>query len=177
VGNLDANVGYARIIVFQVAGRHSWSATSGRVKSMLPRLNSASFAAMLLISGLPIHAQIAGPFVGVAGSWAGGGVVALATGAKERLRCRAAYKMGGDGHTLQLSMRCVSANYNFHLTGSVVEPGGTVSGRLEESGQKVAGNVSGRASAGTIEAIASGDSFSAGITLIMAVGHDQAIGW
>jgi hypothetical protein len=141
---------------------------------MLPRLNRASFAAVLMIPALPIYAQIAGPFAGMAGPWAGGGVVALATGAKERLRCRAAYKVGGGGRTLQLSIRCVSDSYNFHLTGSVVEPDGTISGRLNESGHSVAGNVSGRASGGTIQAVASGDSFSAGITLVTH-GHRQSV--
>src|SRR5262249_35283602 len=133
---------------------------------MFPRLNRAPFAAVLLILALPTYAKVAGPFAGIVGSWAGGGVVALATGANERLRCRAAYKVGGDGHTLQLSIRCVSDSYNFHLTGSVVDPEGTISGTLNESGHNVAGAVSGRASGRAIQAIATGGSFSAGITLV-----------
>ena len=98
---------------------------------MFPRLNRAPFAAVLLILSLPTYAKVAGPFGGIVGSWAGGGVVALATGANERLRCRAAYKVGGDGHTMQLSIRCVSDSYNFHLTGSVVDPDGTISGTFD----------------------------------------------
>ncbi len=133
---------------------------------MLPRLNRALFAAVLLIIALPTYAKVAGPFAGIVGSWAGGGVVALASGANERLRCRAAYKMGGDGHTLQLSIRCVSDSYNFHLTGSVIDPDGTISGTLNESGHNLAGTLSGGANGRTIQAVASGGSFSAGITLV-----------
>lgn len=137
------------------------------VNSMLPQLTAkAAFAAVFLILALPACAQVTGLFAGMAGAWAGGGVVALATGAKERLRCRAAYKVDGGGRTLQLSIRCVSGSYNFHLTGSVVDPGGTISGTLNESGHNIAGTVSGRASGGVIQAVASGGSFSAGITLV-----------
>jgi hypothetical protein len=133
---------------------------------MFPLLNRTPFAAALLILALPAYAKAASPFAGIVGSWAGGGVVALATGAHEHLRCLAAYKMGSDGHTLQLNIRCVSDNYNFHLTGSVVDPEGTISGTLNESGHSVAGTVSGRASGRTIQGIVSGGSFSAGITLV-----------
>jgi hypothetical protein len=110
--------------------------------------------------------QVTSLFAGMAGSWAGGGVVVLATGAKEHLRCRAACKLEGGVRTLQLSIRCVSNSYNFHLTGSVVDPDGTVSGTLNESGHNIAGTVSGRASGGMIQAVASGGSFSAGIALV-----------
>jgi hypothetical protein len=107
-----------------------------------------------------------GPFGGMVGSWAGGGAVALTSGTKEHLRCRATYKVGNGGRPLQLSIRCVSDSYNFHLTGSVVDPDGTVSGTLTESGHNVGGTVLGRESGGTIQAVASSGSFSAGITLV-----------
>ncbi len=136
------------------------------VNSMLPRLTKAAFAAVFLILASPTYAEVAGPFAGMAGSWTGGGVVALSTGANERLRCRAAYKVGGGGRTLQLSIRCVSDSYNVHLTGSIGDPDGAISGTLNESGHNVAGTVSGRASGGTIQAVASGGSFSAGIALV-----------
>jgi hypothetical protein len=132
---------------------------------MLSRLTGAAFAGATLILALPGYTQVAGPFAGMTGSWAGGGVVALATGGNERLRCRAAYEVGGGGRTLQLRIRCASDSYNFDLAGSVVYQGGAISGTWSESGHNVAGTVSGRASGGTIQAIASGGSFAAGIAL------------
>jgi hypothetical protein len=136
------------------------------VNSMFPRLNGTLFAAVLSILPVPTYAQAAGPFGGMVGSWAGGGAVALTSGTKEHLRCRATYKVGNGGRPLQLSIRCVSDSYNFHLTGSVVDPDGTVSGTLTESGHNVGGTVLGRESGGTIQAVASSGSFSAGITLV-----------
>jgi hypothetical protein len=132
---------------------------------MLSRLTGAAFAAATLMLASPVCAQGAGPFAGMAGSWTGGGVVALATGANERLRCRAAYEVGGGGRTLQLSIRCASDSYNFDLASSVVYQGGAISGTWSESGHNVAGTVSGRASGGTIQAVAQGGSFAAGIAL------------
>jgi hypothetical protein len=132
---------------------------------MLSRLTGAAFAAANLMLASPVYAQGAGPFAGMAGSWTGGGVVALATGANERLRCRAAYEVGGGGRTLQLSIRCASDSYNFDLASSVVSQGGAISGTWSESGHNVAGTVSGRASGGTIQAVAQGGSFAAGISL------------
>src|SRR5262249_12266788 len=152
-----------RIIVDQSPGATACPSRRGRVNSMPPRLNGTLFAAALSILPVPTYAQVAGPFAGLVGSWTGGGVAALASGTKENLRCRAAYKVGNGGRTLQLSIRCVSNSYNFYLTGSVVDPDGTISGTLTESGHNVAGTMSGRASGGTIQAVAPGGCLSAGV--------------
>ena len=133
---------------------------------MPSRWTGAALAAATLIFASPVYAQGAGPFAGMAGSWTGGGVVALATGTNERLRCRAAYEVGGGGRTLQLNIRCASDTYNFDLAGSVVSQGGAISGTWSEAGHNVAGTVSGRASGGSIQALAQGGSFSAGISLV-----------
>ena len=132
---------------------------------MLSRLTGAAFAAATLMLASPVCAQGAGPFAGMAGSWTGGGVVALATGANERLRCRAAYEVGGGGRTLQLSIRCASDSYNFDLAGNVVSQGGAITGTWSESTRGVAGTVSGRASGNHFQAYAQGAGFSAGLSL------------
>ena len=54
-------------------------------------------AALVALSfgGPPGLSQGAGPFAGLAGTWTGGGTVSLASGASERIRCRATYAGGG----------------------------------------------------------------------------------
>ena len=68
-------------------------------------LRAAIFAAALLHSPAPSHAQH-GPFAGLSGSWSGGGFIRLASGQRERLRCRAKYQVAENGTRLQQSLRC-----------------------------------------------------------------------
>jgi hypothetical protein len=42
----------------------------------------------------------------MADSWIGGGTLSMADGQQERLRCRAAYNVAGDGEPLRLNIRC-----------------------------------------------------------------------
>lgn len=124
-----------------------------------------AFAAALLLLSAQAHAQGAGPFGALPGSWSGGGTISLSSGANERIRCRAAYDVGSGGRALQLSIRCASDSYNFDLAGSVVYQGGAITGTWSESTRGVAGTVSGRAGGNTIQAYAQGSGFSAGLSM------------
>ncbi len=125
----------------------------------------AAFALGFLLLAAQAHAQGAGPFASLSGSWSGGGTISLASGANERIRCRAVYAVGSGGRALQLSIRCASDSYNFDLAGSVVYQGGAISGTWSESSRGVNGTVSGRASGSQIQAYAQGAGFSAGLSL------------
>ena len=126
---------------------------------------AAAFAVAFLLLSAQAYAQGAGPFASLSGSWAGGGTISLASGANERIRCRAVYDVSGGGRALQLSIRCASDSYNFDLAGSVVYQGGAISGTWSESSRGVNGTVSGRASGNQIQAFAQGAGFSAGLSL------------
>jgi hypothetical protein len=121
--------------------------------------------ASLCIPGGSTQAAVASPFTAMAGSWSGGGVVDLSDGTQERLRCRASYNVGGAGDELHLSLRCASASYNFDLASNVQYRGGEIYGDWSEASRNVSGTISGRAASGRIEAAASGQSFSAGLSL------------
>jgi hypothetical protein len=125
----------------------------------------AAFAVGVLLLSAPAHAQVAGPFASLPGSWSGGGTISLASGANERIRCRAVYEVGGGGRALQLSIRCASDSYNFDLAGSVVYQGGAITGTWSESTRGVNGTVSGRAGGNQIQAYAQGAGFSASLSL------------
>src|SRR5262245_27478562 len=99
----------------------------------VPMTRSRIFGAALLTASLglslalPANAAMS-PFRAMAGSWSGGGALSLANGEQERLRCHAAYDVGGGGNELRLNLRCASASYNFDLASSVAYRDGAISG-------------------------------------------------
>jgi hypothetical protein len=105
------------------------------------------------------------PFVAMAGAWSGGGTLTTSSGERNRLRCRANYNAGHGGKSLRLSIRCASDSYNFDLSSNVVDRNGRIYGDWRESNYSVSGTVSGRLSGDRIQAMAKGDSFSAGLSL------------
>jgi hypothetical protein len=110
-------------------------------------------------------AAAAGPFAGLSGSWSGTGTVSLANGSSERIRCRATYRVGGDGTSLQQELRCASDSYRFELRGDVTYYAGQISGIWSEATRNTGGSVSGRASEGQVQAVVSGPSFAASLAV------------
>jgi len=107
----------------------------------------------------------AGPFAGLSGSWSGSGTVSLANGSSERIRCRANYRVGGDGTSLQQELRCASDSYRFELRGDVTYYAGQISGTWSEVTRNTGGSVSGRASDGLVQAIVNGPAFAASLAV------------
>jgi hypothetical protein len=105
------------------------------------------------------------PFAAMAGTWNGGGTIDLTNDIHERLRCRATYNYGASNNSLVLAIRCASDNYKFELTSDVVERGGQLSGRWNETAYKVSGTITGRVNGGRISAVAKGDSFTAALSV------------
>ncbi|WP_247779254.1 hypothetical protein [Bradyrhizobium sp. 170] len=117
---------------------------------------------------LPLGAAVAAPvspFVAMAGTWSGGGMLNTTDGQQEQLRCRATYDVAGSGEQLRLNLRCASASYNFDLASEVEYRGGAIRGSWSEASRNASGTLSGRASGDHVEAAARGDSFSANLSL------------
>ena len=110
------------------------------------------------------HAAVS-PLRALAGSWAGGGVISMANGEQERLRCRASYDVDGEGTALRLNLKCASDSYNFDLSSAVDYRGGAISGEWTESSRNASGTIEGRAAGDHIEAAATGPGFSANLSL------------
>ena len=121
--------------------------------------------ASLCVPGSAAQAAVSSPFAAMAGSWSGGGVLNTSDGGQERLRCRASYDVGGTGAELRLNLRCASASYNFDLSSDVQYRGGAISGTWSEASRNASGTLSGRAAGNRIEASATGQSFSAYLSL------------
>jgi hypothetical protein len=118
----------------------------------------------LSLAGCPAYAAIS-PFRAMAGTWSGGGVLSMANGEQQRLRCRASYDVAGRGDELSLSLRCASDSYNFDLTGNVEYQGGAISGQWSEATRNASGSIEGRAAGDHVEAAARGNNFSANLSL------------
>jgi hypothetical protein len=124
---------------------------------------AALFAAS--VSGSASHAESA-PFAGLAGYWSGAGTVTLDDGSTEKIRCRATYAVSGNGSGLNQTLTCASDSYKFDLkTNVTAEQQGSISGNWSESSRNINGNLSGHASNGNFQVIATAAGFTANITL------------
>src|SRR5262249_55667642 len=97
---------------------------------------------IVMLAATQSSAQGAGPFSGMAGAWNGTGAISLASGNRERIRCRATYDVNEAGDNLKLDLRCASDSYKFSLSGNAQSSGGNVTGNWFESTRAVGGNIS-----------------------------------
>ncbi len=123
---------------------------------------------LIFLFALPVRA--ASPFDGLAGSWSGGGSISTGEN-RERISCRATYRVAGT--SVEMSLRCASASYNINASGSMRASGNSISGEFSESSYGVSGTLSGRASGGNISARISGG-FSATLS-VNTSGRSQSI--
>jgi hypothetical protein len=121
----------------------------------------------------PAMAQSA-PFAGLAGAWSGSGSITLSDGSRERLRCKAIYRVAPGENALQQSLRCASDSYKIELSSDVVSEGGRVSGSWSETSRGVSGSLQGRASGGRIAVTVDAPGFSANLTL-STTGNRQSV--
>lgn len=104
------------------------------------------------------------PFSNLGGSWSGPGVITLAGGAKENIRCRATYNVDRSGINLNIALRCASESYKFELQSNVSHVNGAVSGFWNELTYGVGGTITGNGRPGRIDVRAEGP-FSALLAL------------
>ena len=122
----------------------------------------AVFAVCLLLLASPSLAQqpAEGPFAALPGTWTGTGTIAMSGGAKERIRCRATYRLGSSTD-LRLEMSCTSDNYKFELQSHITYSDRALSGSWNETTRGVGGTVTGSATGTQIRARAEGQTFTA----------------
>jgi hypothetical protein len=125
-------------------------------------LRQTVFAVLLALLASPSLAQSAeGPFAGLPGSWTGTGTISLSSGAKERIRCRAAYRLDSSSTDLRLEMSCTSDSYKFELQSHITYSDNAISGSWNETTRGVGGNITGTATGPQIRARAEGQTFTA----------------
>jgi hypothetical protein len=122
----------------------------------------ASGAGIAMVALLVVaQAQDANPLLMMKGSWNGSGNITLSDGNKERLRCRSNYNPDGSGASMQLSLTCASDSYKFELASQVQYRNGQVTGNWNETTRSQAGQLTGTASGGKIDARVEGQTFAA----------------
>ena len=115
------------------------------------RFAPAGLLVALALGGSAALAAPVSPFMPLAGTWSGGGMLSTSDGMQERLRCRASYDVAGSGSEVRLNLRCASASYNFDLAGDASYRGGAISGSWSEATRNASGTIAGRASGDHIE--------------------------
>jgi hypothetical protein len=125
------------------------------------------------VAAAPVKVAPAHPFAVMAGSWSGGGTIDLTNDIHEKLRCRAHHTYGAANNSLALSIRCASDNYKFELTSNVVDHHGQISGRWSETNYGVTGTIAGRVSGNHVSAVATGDKFTADLSVTTNGNHQS----
>ena len=167
---LDRGNGTGRLRGSHVAagGKHPGNNKPNHAADTLAAIRRLIFATVTLVvatvSGSASYAQ-SGPFAGMAGSWAGGGTIALEDGSTERIRCRATYAVGAGGAGLNLNLICASDSYKFDLRGNAVSERGAISGTWSETSRGINGSLDGRGASGNFQVVASSAGFTANISL------------
>ena len=128
-------------------------------------LTAAGVGAALMMSVTASHAQAAGPFAGFDGNWTGAGTVALSNGTTEHIRCKADYKVNGNGLSLTQNLHCASDSYKFDLSSNVTSQGDRISGNWSEKSRNIFGNLQGTAGAGQIDVFVEASGFAANLNL------------
>jgi hypothetical protein len=136
-------------------------------------IKAAGVGAVLLLSVSAGQAQ-SGPFVGFDGAWSGNGTVSLSDGTTERLRCKADYKVNGNGLALKQNLHCASDSYKFDLSSDVTSNGDRISGNWSEASRNIFGNLQGTAGGGRIDVFVEASGFAANLTLT-TTGNRQTV--
>jgi hypothetical protein len=136
-------------------------------------IKAAGVGAALLLSVSAGYAQ-SGPFAGFNGTWSGNGTVVLADGSTERLRCKADYKVNGNGLGLKQNLHCASDSYKFDLSSDVTSQGDRISGNWSEASRNIFGNLQGTAGGGRIDVFVEASGFAANLTLT-TTGNKQTV--
>jgi hypothetical protein len=131
------------------------------------RLRAVLLAAFV---AAPVSAVCAeeGPFEPFAGPWAGTGVISVASGPSERIRCRVHYYVAQEGRDLNQQLRCASDSYHFDVNSALLDDGsGRIVGNWTETNRNAAGKVSGQVDRQGVRAEVVGTGFSAALTIAL----------
>ena len=154
--------------------RGSNASETRKIPATIRRLLIGTIALLgAAVFGSSTYAQ-SGAFAGMAGVWAGSGVVTLDDGSTERIRCRATDAVGAGGNGLNLTLLCASDSYRFDLTGNVIAQGGELEGTWGESSRGLRGNLRGRGANGNFQVIATAPGLTANLSLTTR-GNRQSI--
>jgi hypothetical protein len=137
-----------------------------------------AFAVLLqigLFAGSPGAAAQSGPFSEFPGTWSGTGTIRFSDGNKERLRCRATYRVrGSSDREIDLQLTCASDSYKFDLAGEFrVDESDQISGRWTERSRNIGGSAIGRARGERIQVHVESSGFAADVAMTTRSGRQS----
>jgi hypothetical protein len=133
----------------------------------MPAIKIAAIAGVVLLAAPARAAETeSGSFSALYGTWMGTGLIKKSNGSSERIRCRSTDERAGTV-SLRLRLRCASDSYNFDLSATVIDDGGSISGVWNEATRSASGNIQGRSSGNgrQVQAVAQSAAFTANLTL------------
>ncbi len=152
-----------------------------RVETFMPvqsskfRPHALAAAVLAVLSLQAVDARAAdGPFTSLEGNWIGSGTIAMKSGTRERIRCRATYAVSPAGTAINQKLLCASDSYRFNVLSDESEEGGVISGNWSETTRNATGSVSGRIDGSVIRATVNGVGFTADLSLVTR-GRTQAV--
>jgi hypothetical protein len=119
-------------------------------------LIAAAAAGLLAVAASPAAKAANSPFTALSGTWSGAGTITLASGSRERIRCRATYGVDGSGARLDLRLRCAGDSFKFELQSNVAHSNGALTGNWAELTRHVGGAIDGKATGNRINVRVSG---------------------
>jgi hypothetical protein len=135
-----------------------------RAFSVLPLVAGIGlFASSTLAEGV---SREAAAFRGLAGGWSGSGTVRMASGAVERIRCRATYAVANAAESLDQNLMCASDSYRFEIKSAIKRQNKDLVGVWSEPSRNVTGNLTGSINGGSIDMQVDAGIFSALLTLV-----------
>ncbi len=125
-------------------------------------LGTILISASLVFVSSPVFAErVDNPFAALIGSWSGNGTIRLSSGAKERIRCQASYRLGSSATSLRLELSCDSDSYKFQLQSQVNYREGAITGTWDEMTRATGGGIDGRVTGNQMRIRAEGQTFTA----------------
>jgi hypothetical protein len=124
----------------------------------------AHFAIAVSLSLLPFSAA-ADDLDGLAGAWAGIGLMKPADGPREKVRCKVTYKVVKPNRFIDLDLLCASDAYKMNLQANIERKGQEIFGNWFEREYRQGGKIVGTNKDGLIEARIEGNTVAALIAI------------
>jgi hypothetical protein len=113
------------------------------------------------------------PFLGMEGTWSGGGMISLSGGNTERIRCRGNYGVDQYGTRLLQDVRCASDSYRFDFRVEAIAKNDEISGTWIEKDRQLSGTLNGLVLSGYFNMVIGAPTFSANLAAKVKSGRQK----
>lgn len=131
------------------------------------------FSGSFLVSSFAACWAQEAPFLGMEGSWSGGGTIILSAGNTERIRCRGNYGVDQYGTRLVQDVRCASDSYRFDFRVEAIAKNDEISGTWIEKDRQLSGTLNGLVLSGYFNMVIGAPTFSANLAAKVKSGRQK----